>query len=522
MTVQAVEPAGLRRLDDRYQLIEPVGSGGMSVVWLAVDKVLARQVAVKLLTPSLGADQAFSRRLLAEARAVAALNHPHITSVYDFGVHCAADGQWTPYLVMELLDGELLSDMLRRGPLSWRQAVTICGELASALQAAHDHGIVHRDVTPANVMLTSTGVKVLDFGISAVIGDKQTSANGDVFGTPAYLAPERLIRGEVTAAADVYAAGLLLYECLAGSLPWPAATVTEMLYAHAHVQPPPLPPLGLPRVIEDVCYQCLAREPHCRPSSAELAQILSSEAQRIDAATVRLGEVADRPGAGDGETMTIPLVAAGRRYGQRKLILVGAAVLLGAATLGYALPRISPQSAAAQPDNAIASAQCSAAYAMSYTPDHRFEAQLTVTNTGSEPVKRWTIGFAMQEGQSVLNTGTAPEQVVKSATAQAAQQDRTVTVTSSSTLDPGASASQMLNGQYAGEPIGQPAAFTLNGAFCDTAATTQTSVAAATTQTPVTATEPDTIAQASVADTPPPANAKDKQPHGRGKEEGGD
>ena len=148
---------------------------------------------------------------------------------------------------------------------------------------------------------------------------------------------------------------------------------------------------------------------------------------------------------------------------------------------------------------------------MSHTPDHRFEAQLTVTNTGSEPVKRWTVGFALPEGQSVLNTRTAPEQVVNSATAQASQQDRTVTVSSPSTLEPGASASQTLNGQYAGEPTGQPTAFTLNGTPCDTAATTQT---------PVTAAGRVTIAQVTGVNTPPPANAKHKQQHGKGKEEG--
>jgi eukaryotic-like serine/threonine-protein kinase len=370
MNAVAIEPAGGgQRLDERYQLITQIGSGGMSVVWHAFDEVLERQVAVKLLAPSLGADPAFPRRLLTEARAVAALNHRHITGVHDFGVHRAAGGQCTPYLVMELLDGELLSDVLRRGPLPWRQAVTICAELASALQAAHDNGIVHRDVTPANVMLTSTGAKVLDFGISALIGDKETSANGDVFGTVAYLAPERLIRDEVTAAADVYAAGLVLYQCLAGRLPWPAETITEMLYAHAHVQPHPLPPLGLPRAIEDVCYQCLASEPHHRPSSAQLAQILSREAQRIDVATVRLGEIPGppgaidgeipgRPGAIDGEMMTLPLVAVRRRYAPRRRVLVGAAALLGAVTLGYALPRTSPQPAAAQTDHVNASAEC--------------------------------------------------------------------------------------------------------------------------------------------------------------------
>jgi serine/threonine-protein kinase len=225
------------RLDGRYQLITQIGAGGMSVVWHALDGVLERHVAVKVLAASLAADPAFPRRLLTEARAVATLSHPHITSVHDFGVHRSDNGQWTPYLVMELLDGELLSNTLRRGPLPWQQAVAICAQLTSALQAAHDHGIVHRDVKPANVMLTRTGVKVLDFGISAVIGEVQTADSGVLFGTAAYLAPERLIGGQITAAADVYAAGLVLYQCLAGRLPWLASSITEMLYAHAHLPP---------------------------------------------------------------------------------------------------------------------------------------------------------------------------------------------------------------------------------------------------------------------------------------------
>lgn len=128
---------------------------------------------------------------------MAALSHPNITNVYDFGVHRADDGELTPYLVMELLDGDLLSQALRRGRLPWREAVAICAELAAALAAAHDRGIVHRDVSPANVMLTNAGVKVLDFGISALVGGPQIGADGDVLGTAAYLAPERLRRGTV-------------------------------------------------------------------------------------------------------------------------------------------------------------------------------------------------------------------------------------------------------------------------------------------------------------------------------------
>lgn len=180
MKAPAITRDGSLRLDGRYLLIKQIGSGGMSVVWHALDEVLGRQVAVKVLSAGLDTDPQFPRRLLSEARAVAALSHPHITAVHDFGVHQAADRQWTPYLVMELLDGELLSEALQHGALPWRQAVTMCAELASALQAAHEHGIVHRDVTPANIMLTSTGVKVLDFGIAALIGDAQAGDSDDV------------------------------------------------------------------------------------------------------------------------------------------------------------------------------------------------------------------------------------------------------------------------------------------------------------------------------------------------------
>jgi eukaryotic-like serine/threonine-protein kinase len=239
-------PAAGLRLDDRYRLIKQIGSGGMSVVFAAHDEILQRQVAVKMLAPSLSADPALARRLLLEARAVATLRHPHIAAVYDFGMHRTDDDTVTPYLVMEMLDGELLSHMLRLGRLPWRQAVSVCAELAAALATAHAAGIVHHDVSPANIMLTSAGVKVLDFGISALIGDAQHGVDGKIVGTVPYLAPERLGRGHVTGSADVYAAGLVLYRCLAGRLPWSADTVADMLQAHARVEPRHLPSLGLP------------------------------------------------------------------------------------------------------------------------------------------------------------------------------------------------------------------------------------------------------------------------------------
>ncbi|HZM83868.1 MAG TPA: serine/threonine-protein kinase [Candidatus Limnocylindrales bacterium] len=508
--------AGAMRLDDRYQLIAQAGSGGMSVVWLAFDEVLARDVAVKLLSAGMAADPAFPRRLLTEARAIATLSHPHITSVHDFGVHRAADGQWTPYLVMELLDGELLSQALRRGPLPWRHAVTVGAQLASALHAAHEHGVVHRDVTPANIMLTGTGVKVLDFGICALAGDTHNGDGGgdgdDVYGTAAYLAPERFGAAGITAASDVYAAGLVLYQCLTGHLPWPAETITEMLYAHAHLPPQPLQLPGLPRAIEEICLQCLTREPHHRPTAAELAQVLCLEAQRIEVATTRLNQPV-RALPGDGGTMTAPLTAPKPRLVPPRPVLIGAATLASTLALGYALHPTGPQLAAAQPqDIAQPVVPCSVSYTISPAHDGQFDALLTVTNTGDEPATRWTVRFTQPSGQTVSGTQNGPTATQRvaaaSAVATVSQQDTTVTLTSPSTLDPGASVTHTLHGRYTGQPTVIPtvmaAAFTLNGTRCD--ATITTIITAPAPAVTVTAASPASVAQASTPDKTRQAN----------------
>jgi serine/threonine protein kinase len=205
-------------LGDRYRLLEPLGAGGMSVVWRAYDEVLGRRVAVKLLSAAFASDRHFRERVRAEAQSAAALVHPNVTAVYDYGVSAGPDGAPAPFVVMELLDGRTLSTRLAGGPLPWREAVEICAEVAAALSAAHARGLVHRDITPANVMLTATGVKVVDFGVSTVVGESGRDGPGDaVVGTPAYLAPERLAREPVGPAADVYALGVVL------RLPWPDA-----------------------------------------------------------------------------------------------------------------------------------------------------------------------------------------------------------------------------------------------------------------------------------------------------------
>lgn len=264
-------------LAGRYRLVERLGAGGMSVVWRGFDEVLGRQVAVKVLPPSTSADPSFRRRLRAEAQAAARLTHPNITNVYDYGEATTVDGEPVPYVVMELVDGESLAAVLARvRMLKWPTAVRISAEVAAALAAAHARGIVHRDVTPANVMLTPSGAKVVDFGISALIGENDTDPDGSLMGTPAYLAPERLEGGVVSPATDVYAVGLLIYRMLIGQLPWDVGTTTALLRAHQYTEPDPLPPVdGLPSGVEALVARCLEKHPADRPSSAELAHVLA-------------------------------------------------------------------------------------------------------------------------------------------------------------------------------------------------------------------------------------------------------
>ncbi|MFG1607495.1 protein kinase [Actinoplanes sp. NPDC049265] len=261
-----------RRIADRYRLVEKLGTGGMSEVWRGYDETLGRDVAVKVLSSRLASDDAFRTRLRQEALAAARLCHPHITSIFDFGEAPL------PFVVMELNEGESIAARVRRsGPMAWRDAVTLAAEIASALATAHAAGVVHRDITPANVMLTRAGAKVVDFGISALVGQRDAAPDGTLLGTPAYLAPERLGGVHVSPAADVYALGVLLYRMLTGRLPWPAENTTEALRAHLYADPEPMPSLpGLPPGVADLCLRCLAKSPGERPQAAEVADRLGA------------------------------------------------------------------------------------------------------------------------------------------------------------------------------------------------------------------------------------------------------
>jgi hypothetical protein len=270
--------SGSLRLAGRYRLLEKLGTGGMSVVWRGYDEVLGRDVAVKVLSPRLAEDRAFRDRLRQEALAAARLCHPHITGIHDFGLAPISEHLTVPYVVMELNDGESVGARIgRQGSLDWREAVMITTEVASALATAHARGLVHRDITPANVMITGAGAKIVDFGISAVVGQRDAAADGSLLGTPAYLAPERLGGAAVSPATDVYALGLLLYRALTGRMPWRAGNTAEALRAHLYADPDPIPELaGMPDGVADLCLRCLAKSPADRPAAAELARALAA------------------------------------------------------------------------------------------------------------------------------------------------------------------------------------------------------------------------------------------------------
>ncbi|SCE91636.1 serine/threonine protein kinase [Micromonospora coriariae] len=470
---------GAQLLDERYRLIEQLGAGGMSVVWRGYDEVLGRQVAVKVLASRLASDRAFRHRIRIEAQAAARLCHPNITNVYDYGESEQA-GLTVPYVVMELVDGGSLAGRLgREGRLPWREAVTIGAEVSSALATAHARGVVHRDVTPGNVMLTSTGVKVVDFGISALVGESEKGPDGSLLGTPAYLAPERLDNGQVSPATDVYAVGLLLYRMLTGRLPWQASTTTQMLRAHMYNDPDPMPEVsGLPDEVSDLVRRCLAKQPGERPATAELAGTLADAAGMLAAVPVSPAggplDPAALASAGttilpwSAETDALPLSRTrnrSRRATRRRRVEAGvaAASLLAVTGALWGLTSRSPASGGDRPPTEARmglpkAAPCEVAYALRTDSGRDFTAELTLTNTGGSALRDWTMSFTFPGQQTVTKAEPTPVR----------QQGRAVLIRPAAqrtTLAPGAAEKLTLAGKYSGaNPL--PVEFRLGDATC--------------------------------------------------------
>ena len=448
-------------VNGRYRVIDEIGRGGMAIVWRGYDDVLDRPVAIKMLASGYADDQAFRQRIRREARAAARLSHPHVGTVYDFGE--ASDGR--PYLVMELISGRSLAERLREAPLPCAQALRVCAQIASALAETHARGLVHRDVKPSNIMLTPSGAKLVDFGISAMVDDEGNVPQSDeadapqglpgiLLGTPAYVAPEMVAGCTAGAAADVYALGMLLYRTLTGHLPWPVETPEEVLRAHMLAQPHPLPPLpGLPPEIARLSLRCLAKAPADRPTCAELAREWWAAAR---AAT----ETAAVPAG--GVVALAPTVTAHTAPRPRRRVMA-AALLLGVLAFG-ATAAFTTSSRPAGPVSArpapTAPLTCDVLYRLQSDDGHVFAGALTVRNTGTRPLPASTLTFSFTGSQHIAGRSFA-------------QSGATVTVPTH-TLAPGAIGDFVFTGQYDGLNA-MPTGFMLGGTVCNSQAVGVTS-----------------------------------------------
>ncbi|GIH44184.1 hypothetical protein Mco01_71840 [Microbispora corallina] len=261
-------------LAGRYQLDARLGAGGMGEVWRGEDTVLARTVAVKVLLPGRLDDPGFAVRFQGEARAMATINHPGVVDVYDYGVTDVPGDGPTAYLVMRFVDGEPLDRLLARlGRIGPEPAMELIAQAASALQAVHDRGIVHRDIKPGNLLVRPDGTLVLtDFGIARADANSRLTDAGMVLGTAAYCAPEQAEGAPVTPAVDIYALGVVAYECLAGHRPFDGDTPVTIALKHIREEPPPLP-ADVPPAVRAVVERAMSKNPARRwPSAAAMHQ----------------------------------------------------------------------------------------------------------------------------------------------------------------------------------------------------------------------------------------------------------
>jgi Tol biopolymer transport system component/tRNA A-37 threonylcarbamoyl transferase component Bud32 len=247
-----------------YEVESPLGSGGMADVYKARDSRLDRMVAIKVVRGE------FTERFEREAKAISALNHPHICTLHDIGSENGVQ-----YLVMELVEGDTLANRLRKGPLPREQAIRIAREIAAALEAAHRKGIAHRDLKPGNIMLTKTGVKLLDFGLAKMAAPAKTTdaaatlsmqapvtANNTVIGTPQYMAPEQVEGHDVDSRADIFAFGCVLYEMLSGKRAFEGKSATTVMAAILERDPEPLQTAGAQ--LDWIIRRCLEKDPDAR------------------------------------------------------------------------------------------------------------------------------------------------------------------------------------------------------------------------------------------------------------------
>ncbi|MGH8880317.1 MAG: protein kinase domain-containing protein, partial [Stackebrandtia sp.] len=305
----------------RYRLTGRIAAGGMGTVWRAFDTRLERDVAIKVLHPSLSNDASFRRRFLTEARVIGSLDHPGIVGVHDFGEDATdADGE-VVYLVMQFIDGTALTTVLaQRERLGPDETLTMLATCADALAVAHDSGVVHRDIKPGNILIDDDGnAKIVDFGIARTAGHEGITTTGVVMGTLPYIAPEQLQGAEAGPSGDIYSLGVVGYQCLAGHRPFrsevPAVVITSALMASV----PPLPS-EVPADVAAIIMRALEKDPDLRwTSAAEFAEACRTRPP------VTAAPAGDKP-PDTGDKPDEPAVAPTRRLRRPSLIATVAAV----------------------------------------------------------------------------------------------------------------------------------------------------------------------------------------------------
>ncbi len=276
-----------QRMIGHYRIVQLLGTGAMGTVHVAMDTFIERPVAIKALRPELTQDPEFVSRFRAEAKSLAHLNHPNITTLYSQVVEGS-----DVYMVMELVRGQPLDDILRdRGkPLSVKPSLAIIAQAADGLSYAHEMGVIHRDIKPSNLMIANNGrVKIMDFGIARVRGSARLTRTGTAVGTPLYMSPEQCRGAEGDERSDIYSLAIVLYEMLAGGPPFSGATEFDLIQAQIGAAPPPLVP-GVPGVtaeLESAIMTALAKKPEQRfPSMRAFSDAVGATAMRADATGV--------------------------------------------------------------------------------------------------------------------------------------------------------------------------------------------------------------------------------------------
>ncbi len=480
--------AGQDSLAGRYRLIDGLGQGGMGTVWQAFDERLQRYVAVKILDSSLS-DVDHGR---AEALALAQLNHPHIATVFDYGCD-----HGRPYLVMELARGQSLAALLSQGTLPWPVAAAAAAQVASALAAAHTRGLVHRDVKPGNIMLTPAGAKLIDFGISAVDGENDADANGELRGTPEYVAPERLRGAVVAPPADVYALGVVLCRALTGEPPGDSAL-----------------PEAIPPDLAELCHHLLDPAPARRPDAASAAQSLAETAgppgfralEQLAANSDDDYEITRElplPSTIDGHLEHRGVASTKDGFAERRAVaaILGAAAAIVAGTLALAWSTAGSGPVA---DNALplseqpaARPACDATFNLAAADAGRFTVEIVATPTDGPLPAGWRVslplpveGIGVDEHSGWVRAG------------------QTLTSPAQDELAAGEPAQLSVQGTHTGA-IPLPTAIQINGSECRIAG-------AAVTQPPASPAEPAVAAAAPPPPPPRPEHVRPNPPaHGR-------